>query len=229
MKVAVIPALNEAGAIGEVVRGIARSVDKVVVVDNGSTDLTAERARDAGADVVSQPARGYGAACHAGISRARALGATVILFLDGDGSDHPDDAPLLLGPVETGAADLALGVRTAETTEAGAMTGPQRFGNWFAPLLMRRLLGAPFTDMPPFKAIRVEALDRLALREQTYGFTIELLLEAHRRQLRIVERPVRSRARLAGVSKVSGTLQGSARAGVRILSAIGRYALTRRR
>jgi len=225
MNVAVIPALNEELSVGEVVRGIRRHVDLAVVVDNDSRDRTAERAKDAGAEVITQQARGYGAACLAGIERARELGAKVILFLDSDGSEDPDEAPLLVAPTQSGEADLALGVRTRETIAQGAMTGPQRLGNWLAPTLMRLLLGARYSDLPPFKAIRVDALDRLALRDPAHGFTIELLLEAHRHRLRVVERVVHCRPRLAGESKVSGTLSGSIRAGAKIIYSIGRYAL----
>jgi glycosyltransferase involved in cell wall biosynthesis len=225
MRVAVIPALNEEGSVAKAAGGVRAHVDHVLVVDNGSTDRTAERARQAGAEVVTEPMRGYGAACLAGIDRARALRATVILFLDSDGSEDPDEAPLLLAPIEKGEADLALGVRTPETIAPGAMTSPQRFGNWLAPGLMKLFLGARYSDLPPFKAIRTTALDRLTLRDRAHGFTIELLLEAHRHRLRVVERVVHCRPRVAGQSKVSGTLGGSIRAGTKIIYCIGRYAL----
>lgn len=228
MNVAVIPALNEEGSVTNVVRGVRRHVDRVVVVDNGSGDRTAERAKASGAEVITQRLRGYGAACLAGIDRARAMGATVILFLDADGSEDPDEAPLLLAPVESGEADLALGIRTRETIAEGAMTSPQRFGNWLAPRLMQMFVGARYSDMPPFKAIRADALNRLTLRERAHGFTIELLLEAHRQRLRVVEKIVHCRSRAAGRSKVSGTLLGSVRAGTKIIQAIGRYAVRRR-
>jgi len=223
--VAVIPALNEEGSVANVVRGVQRHVDRVLVVDNGSRDRTAERAREAGAEVITQLTKGYGAACLAGIERAREIGATAILFLDSDGSEDPDEAPLLLAPVHSGAADLTLGVRTRETVAEGAMTSAQRFGNWLAPALMRLLLGARFSDMPPFKAIRADALDRVTLRDRGHGFTIELMLEAHRHGLRVVEEVVHCRPRASGKSKVSGTFAGSVRAGAKIIYSIGRYAL----
>ncbi len=228
MNVAVIPALNEEGSVADAVRGVRRHVDCVIVVDNGSRDRTAERAEEAGAEVVSHSVKGYGAACLAGIERAKERGATALLFLDADGSEDPDEAPLLLVPIKSGEADLALGVRTPETTAEGAMTSPQRFGNWLGPTLMRRLIGARYSDMPPFKAIRADALDRLTLRDRAHGFTIELLLEAHRHGLRVVEKIVHCRPRAAGESKVSGTFSGSVRAGTRIIYSIGRYALRAR-
>lgn len=227
MRVAVIPALDEEGAVAATVAGIRAHVDVVVVADNGSRDATRARAEEAGAVVVSEPARGYGAACHAGMRRARELGATVLLFLDADGSEDPSEAPALLGPIERGEAELVLGVRTRASTAHGAMTPPQRFGNWFAPLVMRALCGARYSDMPPYKAIRVEALDRLTLKDRAHGFTIEMLLEAHRVNLRVQEVVVRCRPRVAGESKVSGTLRGSARAGSKILFLVGRYAWSR--
>jgi glycosyltransferase involved in cell wall biosynthesis len=225
MIVAIIPALDEEETIADVVRGISAHVQRVVVVDNGSSDLTSIRAREAGAEVVREPVRGYGAACLAGIARARELGSSILVFLDGDGSEDPSEAPLLIEPISSGAADLALGVRRPETIAPHAMTSPQRFGNWLAPALMRVLLGVSYSDMPPFKAIRMDALERLALRDRGHGFTIELLLRAHALQLRVVERPVHCRARAAGVSKVSGTLSGSARAAVKILTSIARHVI----
>ncbi len=225
MKVAVVPALNEEGAIGGVVRGVLGHVDRVVVVDNGSRDATGDRAREAGADVVREPKRGYGAACLAGVARARALGASVVLFMDGDGSDDPEEAPRLLDPVVRGEADLALGVRSR--VERGAMAPVQRFGNWLAPRLMRLAVGARYRDMPPFKAVSMGALERLALRDAGMGYIIEMLLRAHELGLRVVEVDVAWRARRAGDSKVSGTLAGTVRASAKITSVIGRHALQR--
>lgn len=219
--IAVVPALDEEAALPEVVRGLVRHAEIVVVVDNGSRDRTAEVARAAGARVVLEPERGYGAACLAGAALARELGAGVLLFADADGSDDPDDAPSLLAPILEGRAQLVLGVRRAEP---GAMTGAQRVGNWLAPRAMRWLAGARYADMPPFKAIARPSFDALDVRDRTYGFTVELMLRAHARRLRVVEVPVRCRVRRGGSSKVSGTLAGSARAAGRILWTIGRHA-----
>jgi glycosyltransferase involved in cell wall biosynthesis len=225
VKVAVIPALDEEGSVGAVVRELRAHVDRVVVVDNGSRDHTAEVAQGAGADVVHEPRRGYGAACLAGVRRAREIGASIVLFLDADGSDDPREAPRLLGPIERGEMDLVLGRRLSRSTEPGAMTPVQRFGNWFAPMLMRVAVGARYHDMPPFKAIRADALERLALSDTGMGYSIQLLLGAHRCRLRVSEVEVTCRARRAGSSKVSGTLRGTLRAALKITSSIVWYAI----
>jgi len=190
---------------------------------------TGEVARAAGALVVREPRRGYGAACLAGARAARELRADVLLFAAADGSDDPAEAPLLVEPVRAGRADLVLGVRRPETIAPGAMTPAQRFGNWLAPRAMRWSTGARYSDMPPFKAIRRSAFESLGVTDPTYGFTIELLLRAHARHLRVREVPVACRCRTGGQSKVSGTLSGSARAGVKILWTIARHAIATRR
>jgi glycosyltransferase involved in cell wall biosynthesis len=220
---AVVPALDEEGSIGDVVRALASHVDRVIVVDNGSGDATSEVATRAGAHVVVERERGYGAACLRGIDEARSIGARTLLFLDADGSDDPADAPRLLAPLSKGDADLVVGVRAV--VEPGAMTGTQRFGNWLAPWLMRTLFGAPFHDMSPFKAIDLRVVDGMKLRDRRHGFTIELMLRAHAMGLRITEVPVRCRRRRAGASKVSGTVVGAARAAVKIVSTIAKHAL----
>ncbi len=225
---AIIPALNEEENVEAVIRGIGPAVDRVVLVDNGSSDQTAARAQKAGADVVSAPERGYGAACFAGIAHSKALGADYLLLLDADGSDDPADAPRLLAAVRNGNADLALGTRTRALCEKGAMTFTQRWGNWLAPRLMRLATGARCSDLPPFKAIRASALDKLLLTERGHGFTIELLFEAHARGLKVVELPVRCRVRRGGKSKVSGTLWGTLQASARIIAIIGRRRLKKR-
>ena len=228
MIVAVIPALDEEGSIGEVVVGIARHVDRVVVVDNGSRDATPRLAAEAGADVVREARRGYGSACLAGVARARELGARVIVFMDADGSDDPDDAPRLLAPLARGEAELALGVRTRASTEPGAMRPVQAFGNWLAPRLMRLAVGARYRDMPPFKAIQRETLDALALTDTGMGYIIEMLLAAHSRGVRVAQVEVKCRARKAGESKISGTVIGTVRASAKITGAIAWHGLARR-
>lgn len=226
--VAIVPALDEAECIGPVVLGLLPHVDRIVVVDNGSRDATGQVAAAAGALVVVEPRRGYGAACLAGVRAARVCGADVLLFADADGSDDPAQAPLLLEPVRAGRADLVLGVRRPETIAAGAMTAPQQLGNWIAPRAMRWLTGARYADMPPFKAVSRAAFDTLGVSDTGHGFTIELLLRAHARRLRVEEVPVTCRPRAAGRSKVSGTLAGTVRAGAKILFTIGRHGLRAR-
>lgn len=222
MIVAIIPALDEEGSVGEVVRDLRAHVDRVIVVDNGSRDETASVARSRGALVVVESERGYGAACLRGVAEAKAIGARTLLFLDADGSDDPADAPRVLAPLLAGEADLVMGARI--DVEPGAMTSVQRVGNWLAPFLMRTLFRAPFHDLSPFKAIDLAVIERLGLRDRRHGFTIELMLRAHATGLRIREVPVRCRRRRAGVSKVSGTMVGASRAAVRIVTTIAKHA-----
>jgi glycosyltransferase involved in cell wall biosynthesis len=222
----VIPALNEAGAIGAVIGEIPDWVDRVVVADNGSTDGTDEAARRAGATVVSEPERGYGAACLAGIA---AVGAVdVVVFLDGDYSDYPADMGALVDPIVAGEADLVLGSRTLGEREAGALTPQQVFGNWLATRLIGRIWGLRFTDLGPFRAIRRSALERLAMADRDYGWTVEMQIKAARLGLACREVPARYRRRI-GRSKVSGTIKGTFRAGTKILWLIGSNALAARR
>lgn len=219
----VMPALDEEATVGDVVRAVPRDrIAEVIVVDNGSRDRTAAVAEAAGARVVREDRRGYGAACLAGVLAAH--GADVIVFMDADGSDPPERLPDVLAPIERGEADLSLGVRDPRRSEPGALTPQQRFGNALAVLLMRRLAGARYTDLPPCKAITAAALERVAPRDTTYGFTIELLLRAHAERLRVVEVPIPCRRRRGGASKVSGTVRGTVLAGVKILSAVWRHA-----
>lgn len=229
MIVAILPALDEEATIASVVAGVLPHVDRVIVVDNGSADRTGQRAARAGADVVHEARRGYGSACLAGAERARQLGATAFVFLDADGSDDPNDLPNVLAPLVAGEADVVLGVRAARWMEAGSMTAVQRVGNRLAPQLMRWALGAEYHDMPPQKAIARAAFDHLDVRDTGHGFTIELLLKAHQHRLRCREVPVHWRRRAGGESKVSGTLLGSARAALKILSCVGRHAWLIRR
>ena len=219
----IIPALNEAGAIGGVIRGIpAGLVDRVVVVDNGSTDGTADAARAAGAEVVVEPRRGYGYACYAG---ARATDADIVAFMDGDGSFDPTELPRLLVPLREGRADLALGSRTLGAQGGRAVLPHARFGNWLTTALMQTLYGVRVTDLGPMRAIRRDLLLRLDMREMMYGWPTEMMVKAARAHARIVEVPVSYRARVAGESKVSGTIRGSLRAGYQILRTTFRYAL----
>jgi len=213
----VIPALNEEEPIAGVVRAIPRDVaDEIIVVDNGSTDRTAERAQAAGARVVHEPRQGYGRACSVGM-RAVSPRAEVVVFLDGDGSDCPELIPGLLAPIAAGTHDFVIGSRTRGRRETGSMNLSQLLAGRVAGLMLRALYGARFTDMCPFRAIRREALRKLGMREETYGWNLEMQIRAARAGLRILEVPVDHRRRAGGKSKVSGTVTGAIRAGVRIL------------
>jgi glycosyltransferase involved in cell wall biosynthesis len=220
----IIPALNEGGNIGALVREtLAQPVQRVIVVDNDSTDDTAAQARQAGADVVREPRRGYGAACAAGVA-ALPADVDVVVFIDGDYSMLPMEMPRLLAPISAGRADLVLGSRALGRIEPGAMTPPQRFGNWLAAALMRLLYGLRVTDLGPYRAVRRDLLARLHMQEMTFGWPTEMIVKAARRGARILEVPVSFHPRRAGESKVSGTLRGTLLAGYRILAVTFRYA-----
>jgi glycosyltransferase involved in cell wall biosynthesis len=224
----VIPALNEEEPIGDVVRAVPREIaSEVIVADNGSTDRTAEAARAAGARVVSEPRRGYGRACRAGVA-AVSPGAEVVVFLDGDGSDCPELMSRLVEPIAEGRYDFVIGSRTRGRREPGSMNFQQVFAGRAAGWLLRALYGARYTDMCPFRAIRRDALDQLGMREETYGWNLEMQMRAARAGLRILEVPVDHRRRAGGESKVSGTLRGTVLAGTRILYTVARIATERR-
>lgn len=225
----VIPALNEEASIGDVVRGIKRQhwpgKPSIIVADNGSTDATVMAAQAAGAVTIGEHQRGYGAACLAGIS-AIPPGTNIILFMDGDGADIPEEAPGLIAPLIDGTADLVIGSRALGQAEKGAMTVPQRFGNWLATRLAWVIWGARMTDLGPFRAIRRDSFDRLAMADRDFGWTIEMQVKAIQQNLRMAELPVGYRRRI-GVSKISGTLRGVVLAGNKILYVIAREAFCR--
>jgi glycosyltransferase involved in cell wall biosynthesis len=225
---AVIPALNEEEPIAAVVRAVAQQpVDEIVVVDNGSTDRTAKRAMAAGARIVNEPRRGYGRACRAGVAAVRP-DCSVILFLDGDGSDCPEFVPTLLGPIEAGSHDFVIGSRIRGRRERGSMTPQQVIAARLAGWLCRLVYGVRYTDMAPFRAIRRDCLAGLGMKEQTYGWNLEMQMRAARARLRILEIPVDHRCRVGGVSKVSGSLVRTLQAGFRIAFTFVRIASTRR-
>ena len=222
--VVIIPAYNEEPGIARVIADIPRNlVSETIVVDNGSTDRTAMKAREAGARVIFQPDRGYGAACLAGIS-SLPQGTEVVLFLDGDYSDDPAQAKDLLQTMEQHQADLVLGSRTLGCPEPGSLMPQQRFGNWLSTTIIRLMYGHAYTDLGPFRAIRREALSRLDMQDRTYGWTVEMQVKALQKRLKVVEIPVSYRPRL-GRSKVSGTLSGTFKAGFKILWTIARLSL----
>ena len=220
--VIIVPALNEEAAIGSVVRGVQHKVDQVIVVDNGSTDRTAECASEAGADVIHVPKAGYGRACLAGVHASQ--GADLIIFMDGDGADDPDDLSALIEPILSGHLDFVVGSRLLGQTEPGALTFAQRFGNRLATGLMRMIWGGRFTDLGPFRAITRSAYDTLNMQAQTYGWTVEMQARALKQNLRYAEDPVPYRRRI-GVSKLSGTRLGVVLAGWFILGTIFMEAL----
>lgn len=218
----VIPALNEERAISRVIAEIPAWVDEIVVVDNGSSDRTVETAEQAGAVVVHESERGYGAACQAGIGALKRAG--IVVFLDGDYSDHPGEMAALVDPIVEKRADFVVGSRVLGEAVRGALTPQQRFGNWLACVLMRRLWGAEYTDLGPFRAIRRDALEALKMTDRKFGWTVEMQIKAAKTGMNSLEIPVSYRPRI-GASKISGTLKGSFKAGVGILGLIARSAL----
>jgi len=225
-----IPALDEEEALPPVLASVPRAgqgwtLSAVVVADNGSRDRTAERARAAGAIVVGEPQRGYGAACLAGLARLAERPPDVIAFLDGDGSSDPAELAHVLAPIVAGEADLVIGSRVLGAREPGALTTVQEFGNALATRLLSLLGPARFTDLGPYRAIRWETLAALAMTDRDFGWTVEMQARALRRRARCIEVPVTSRRRRGGRSKVSGTLRGSAAAGWKIVWTIARVGL----
>ena len=221
----IIPCLNEEEPIADVVRDcLATGIpQEVLVVDNGSTDRTAQRAAAAGARVVSQPERGYGRACAAGVAAADPA-CEILLFLDGDGSDVPALMDRIITPVADGTQDFVIGSRTRGEREPGSMNAQQIFAGHLAGFLMRALYGVKYTDMCPFRAIRRDTLARLGMEETTYGWNLEMQMKAAKAKLRVLEIPVAHRCRTGGVSKVSGTLRGTFVAGWKIVTTFVRIA-----
>ncbi len=221
----IIPALNEERTIGLTLSRLPATLfHSVVVVDNGSVDQTAEIAAAAGAKVVSEPRRGYGAACLAGIAALDPAIDTVV-FLDADGSDTPGEAELLLEPIRSGQADLVIGSRERGRLEQGAMPPHQRWGNRLVVTLVRLLFGFAYSDLGPFRAVRRRSLDALEMKDQGYGWTIEMQVKALRKGLRTQEVPVSYAVRAGGESKISGRPLQSVLAGIKILWTVARLRL----
>jgi glycosyltransferase involved in cell wall biosynthesis len=226
---AIIPAFNEARAIGQVVGDIPDGlVDEVVVVNNASTDATEARARAAGATVVREERQGYGHACLRGIEYAKTRRPDVLVFLDGDYSDHPEEMLRLVDPIAADQADFVVGSRTRGEAEPGALLPQAQAGNRLACTLMEQIWGAEYTDLGPFRAIRFRDLQALDMQDKTFGWTIEMQIKAVEAGLRVDEVPVSYR-RGIGPSKITGTLSGTMKASAKILWTIGRMAATTHR
>ncbi len=222
-----IPAWNEEKALPLVLANLPKTwVRQVIVCDNGSTDRTAEVAKLAGAVVVSQPERGYGNACLAGMRYLENMPPSeqpeIVVFLDGDYSDFPEELPKVVAPILNDGKDLVIGSRRLGGMESGAMTFPQQFGNWLAPAMIRLFYGYKFSDLGPFRAIRWDKLKALGMCDKNFGWTVEMQVRAAKTKLDCAEVPVRYRKRAAGHSKVSGTIRGTILAGWKIITTIFR-------
>ncbi|WP_397364643.1 glycosyltransferase family 2 protein [Olleya sp. R77988] len=220
----IIPAYNEQDSIAHVIKGIPSIVNEVIVVSNNSTDLTETNAKQAGATVLKEPRKGYGYACLKGMEYIANLTEKpdIIVFLDGDYSDYPEELTKIVAPIIEDNLDFVVGSRVKELRENGSMTKPQIFGNWLATNLMTLFFKAKFTDLGPFRAIKYDKLLALNMEDKTYGWTVEMQLKALKQKLSYTEVPVNYRNRI-GVSKVSGTIKGSIFAGIKILTWIFKY------
>ena len=220
----IIPAHNEEKSIPKVIAEIPGLVRHIVVANNNSTDRTGEVAKAAGAQVVFEPQKGYGKACLTAMAwiKKQEIQPDIVVFLDGDYSDYPEEMKDLIQPILNGSADMVIGSRALGQRESGSMTYPQVFGNWLATTMMRYMQGARFTDLGPFRAIVWSKLLQLNMIDQNFGWTIEMQIKAHKAGLRYTEVPVNYRKRI-GISKVSGTVKGVFGAGYKIILTIFRY------
>ena len=221
----IIPAFNEQNAVGLVIDEIPKDlVSEIIVVDNGSTDDTFEQARSRGATTLKQPIRGYGNACLKGMEHITnsPTDPDIVVFLDGDHSDYPEQMRQLVAPIVANEFDMVIGSRSMGVKEKGSMTPQQIFGNWLATFLIKMFYGVKYTDLGPFRAIRYESLQTIGMQDRTYGWTVEMQLKAAKLNLRSKDIPVDYRQRI-GVSKVSGTLKGTIGAGYKIIYTIFKY------
>lgn len=222
----IIPAYNEAESIANVINDIPASVDEVIVVSNNSTDDTEVNAKKAGATVLTETNKGYGYACLEGMNYIsnQEKKPDIIVFLDGDYSDYPEELTKIVAPIINDNIDFVIGTRVKRLREQGSMTVPQIFGNWLATTLMTLFFRAKFTDLGPFRAIKYEKLLALKMEDKTYGWTVEMQLKALKQKFTYTETPVNYRNRI-GVSKVSGTVKGAIFAGIKILGWIFKYSI----
>lgn len=219
----IIPAYNEEKSIGKVIDAISKDVvTYIIVVSNTSTDSTVEVARNAGAIVLEESRRGYGWACLLGIEKANELKTDIVVFLDGDFSDYPEEIPDVIRPILKNDMDMVIGSRVLGKREKGSLTPQQIFGNWLATKLIRIFYRAKFTDLGPFRAMKTDSLNALGMADKTYGWTIEMQIKAVKKKMKFVEVPVNYKKRI-GVSKVSGTVKGTILAGIKIISAVFKY------
>jgi glycosyltransferase involved in cell wall biosynthesis len=220
----IIPAYNEEKAIANVIKEIPNIVSEIIVISNNSTDNTIKVATEAGATVLSENKKGYGYACLKGMEYIsnQEIKPDIIVFLDGDYSDYPEDLSQLIAPIVKDNIDFVVGSRVARLREKHSMTPQQVFGNWLATTLMKTFFNATFTDLGPFRAIKYEKLVALQMEDKTYGWTVEMQLKVLKQKMSYVEIPVRYKNRI-GVSKVSGTIKGSIMAGVKIIGWIFKY------
>jgi len=220
----IIPAFNEEASIGKVISEIPDLVSEIIVVNNNSTDQTENVAKMAGATVLREPQRGYGYACLKGLEyiASQEIKPDIVVFLDGDYSDFPEELHKIVDPIINNNMDLVIGSRVKRWREKGSMTFPQVFGNWLATSLMKLFFYAKFTDLGPFRAIKYKKLLSLQMQDKTYGWTVEMQLKAIKQKLTYIEVPVHYKNRI-GTSKVSGTIKGAIFAGIKILGWIFKY------
>jgi len=220
----IIPAHNEQDSIANVINDIPNIVDEIIVISNNSNGDTEVNAKKAGATVLSEPKKGYGYACLKGIDYISKLEQKpkIIVFLDGDYSDYPEQLTEIVAPILKDDIDFVIGARVEKLRETGSMTPQQIFGNWLATFLMKLFYGAKFSDLGPFRAIKYNKLLALEMEDKTYGWTVEMQLKVLKQKMSYKEIPVKYRNRI-GVSKVSGTVKGSIFAGIKILTWIFKY------